>query len=393
MIKKINIRKLDLVILAGGRGTRLGSITNKIPKPLVKVNGIHFLRHIINYYSKFNFENIFLIVGYKGKNIKKLFHNKMFNLVKVTCIIEKNRKDTGGALYEVKNKIKNDFITANGDSFIDVNLQSFFENKHQYSYLYLSKNFNYKKNKKLTHLNIDKQNFVIKSTNSQFMNSGVYFFKKNIFKKIYNKKISLENDIIDEMILKKEIKGIITKEKVFDIGLKETFKTVENSLLKKLKKPAIFFDRDGVINIDNKYVYKSKDFIFKKNIIKFLKSIKNHYLFIITNQSGIGRGYYKEKDFIILHKKLKKFFVKNKIFFNDVQYCPHHPFAKIKKYRKKCLCRKPGNLMVRNILSSWNIDIKNSYMIGDNKSDEECSIKSKIRFIYENNLNYKNILN
>ena len=127
MIKKINIRKLDLVILAGGRGTRLGSITNKIPKPLVKVNGIHFLRHIINYYSKFNFENIFLIVGYKGKNIKKLFHNKMFNLVKVTCIIEKNRKDTGGALYEVKNKIKNDFITANGDSFIDVNLQSFFE--------------------------------------------------------------------------------------------------------------------------------------------------------------------------------------------------------------------------------------------------------------------------
>ena len=90
------MNKLDLVILVGGKGLRLGSITKKIPKPLVNVNGIPFLQHLINFYSKFNFQNIFLIAGYKGDKIKKKFHNKIFNLIKVTCIIEKKRREKRG---------------------------------------------------------------------------------------------------------------------------------------------------------------------------------------------------------------------------------------------------------------------------------------------------------
>ena len=258
------MNKLDLVILVGGKGLRLGSITKKIPKPLVNVNGIPFLQHLINFYSKFNFQNIFLIAGYKGDKIKKKFHNKIFNLIKVTCIIEKKRKDTGGALYEIKKKIKNDFIIANGDSFIDINLQPFFMKKFKYNYLFLNKNINYKQNKKLTHLDIDSKGFLVENSNAKLMNSGVYFFKKNFLKLIQNKKVSLENKIIKKLISEKKIKGIVTRENVFDIGIKKTFLKMEKSLLKKLKKPAIFFDRDGVINIDNKYVYKFKDFIFKK---------------------------------------------------------------------------------------------------------------------------------
>ena len=71
---------------------------------------------------------------------------------------------------------------------------------------------------------------------------------------------------------------------------------------------ALFLDRDGVINHDNKYVYKYNDFILKKNILNFLTKLKKYYLFIVTNQSGIARGFYKEKDFYLLHKKLKKDF-------------------------------------------------------------------------------------
>ena len=377
------MKKIDLVILAGGRGTRLGSITNKTPKPLIKINGIPFLQHLINYYSKFDFENIYIIAGYKGEQIKKEFNNKIFNLIKVTCCVEKKRKDTGGALYEIKNKIKNDFILVNGDSFIDVNLQYFFNQKKiDHNYIFLNKNTNYKENKKLINLNINQKKIVFFSKESELMNSGVYFFKKNILRKIENKKISLENEILMKLIEEKKLKGIKTNELVIDIGIKKNLAKVQRLLLHKLKKPAIFFDRDGVINHDNKYVYKYKDFIFKKNIITFLKKLKKYYLFIITNQSGIARGFYEEKDFYLLHKKLKKEFTKNNIFFNDVLFCPHHPNGIIKKYKKKCLYRKPGNKMIEKILSTWNIDTKKSYMIGDSKSDENCAKKSKIKFLH-----------
>ena len=378
------MNKLDLVILVGGKGTRLGSLTKNIPKPLLKINGTPFLQYLINYYSKYNFQNIYLIAGYKGKKIKERFHNKIFNLIKVICVIEKKRKDTGGALFEIKKKIKNDFVLVNGDSFTNVDLTTFFKKKSKYNYIFLNQNNNYKENKKLVNLGIDKSGFLIKKKNSKLMNSGIYFFKKNILNKIENKKISLENQIISDLIFKKKIKGIVSKKKLFDIGIRKKLPLIKKNLIKEFRKPAIFFDRDGVINVDNNYVYKFKDFIFKKKIFSTLKKLKKFYLFIITNQSGIARGFYKEKDFYLLHNKLKQKFISKQIFFNDVIFCPHHPDGKIIKYKKKCLCRKPGNLMLKIILSRWNIDKKNSYMIGDKISDEICAKKSGIKFIYAN---------
>lgn len=378
------MNKLDLVILVGGRGTRLGSMSKNIPKPLLKINGISFLQHLINFYSKYYFQNIYLIAGYKGKKIKEEFHNKIFNLIKVTCVIEKKRKDTGGALFELKKKIKNDFILANGDSFINVNLMNFFKRKKTYNYIYLNKNTNYIENNKLINLSVDKQGFLIMRKKSKLMNSGIYFFKKEILKKIENKKISLENQIIPDLISKKKIKGIISKKKIFDIGIRKKLPLIKKNLIAEFRKPAIFFDRDGVINIDNNYVYKLSDFIFKKKIFSTLKRLKKFYLFIITNQSGIARGFYKEKDFYLLHNQLKEKFINKNIFFNDVIFCPHHPEGKIIKYKKKCLCRKPGNQMLKKLLARWSIDKKNSYMIGDKLSDEICAKRTNIKFIYAN---------
>jgi len=85
-------KKLDLVILAGGLGKRLGVITKKTPKPLLKINGIPFLRHIINYYTQFSFQNIYILAGYKGKKFKDLFNNKKINLIPIKCFIENKKK-------------------------------------------------------------------------------------------------------------------------------------------------------------------------------------------------------------------------------------------------------------------------------------------------------------
>ena len=152
------------------------------------------------------------------------------------------------------------------------------------------------------------------------------------------------------------------------------------------RKPAAFFDRDGVINYDNGYTYKIKDFKFKPNTIKILQKLakKDFYIFIVTNQAGIAHGIFSKNKFILLQKNLKIFLFKNNILINDVKFCPYHEKATIKKYRKKTAYRKPGNLMVENLKKNWNLNLRKSIMIGDKLSDKECAQKSDIKFFYPN---------
>ena len=160
----------------------------------------------------------------------------------------------------------------------------------------------------------------------------------------------------------------------------------KKNLGKILKKPAIFFDRDGVINYDYGYVHKLKNFKFKPNVIKALKTLskKNYYIFIVTNQAGIGKNIFKLKDFFNLHIALKNIFSKEKVYIDDIRYCPYHPDAVLKIYKKNSKYRKPGNLMIESLFKNWFVDRKKSKMIGDSITDELASKKSNIQFYYTN---------
>jgi len=149
-----------------------------------------------------------------------------------------------------------------------------------------------------------------------------------------------------------------------------------------MKKPAAFLDRDGVINFDFGYVYKYKDFKLKPGVVKGLKLLnKNKYrIFIISNQSGIARGFFRKQDVELLHKKFKKSLKKHKIKIHDIKFSPFHPQGKIKRYAKKSETRKPDNLMVKQILRKWPTDVQNSFMIGDKNSDKICAKKSSLYF-------------
>lgn len=375
-------KKLDLVILAGGQGKRLGVITKKSPKPLLKINGIPFLRHLINYYTQFSFQNIYILAGYKGKQLKDLFHKKKINLVPIKCFIENKKKDTGGALYVLKKKIKNNFILVNGDSFLEINLEkiSKLKLKNSTGLMVLTKNNTYKQNKKLSNLNIDKNKLIVNSEKSKLMNSGIYLFKKNIFKHIKNKRQSLEEEILPKLIEQKKIKGMLSFNYFIDIGTKQNLKLAKKQFKTKFYKPAIFLDRDGVINKDLDHVYKIKNFKYTKNIFAALKRLSNYFIFIITNQAGIAKGLYTENDFFKLHTKIKGDLIKKNIYINEVKFCPHHPNGIIKKYTKNCLCRKPGTQMISEIFNNWNINLKKSLMIGDKISDMLCAKNSNLEF-------------
>ena len=148
------------------------------------------------------------------------------------------------------------------------------------------------------------------------------------------------------------------------------------------KKPAAFLDRDGVINYDYGYVYRYKNFKLRPGVIKGLKLLtKNDYrIFIVTNQSGVARGFFKVEDVEFLHKLITKDFKKKKIIINEIKYSPFHIKGVIKKYKKNSKTRKPGNLMVKQLLKKWNTDQKKSFMIGDKNSDKICARISKLYF-------------
>ena len=384
---------IDLVILCGGKGSRLKSFTKKTPKPLLKINNITFLDNLISYYQKYDFKNIYLLAGYLGEKIKKKYENKSVNFINLKVIVEKSPKGTGGALNLIKNKVKNNFVLINGDSFVEYDLLKFckLENKFLGKML-LVKNKKYKSNKQLSSLKLLK-NSVCYSNSSNYMNAGVYFFSNKIFHYINGKTFSLEKDILHRLIHKKLISGQYTEGYFIDIGLKQNLFEARKNLNKILTKPAVFLDRDGVINKDLGYVGFYKDFKWKRDTVKFLKFLnkKNYYIFIVTNQSGIGRGYYTEADFFNLHSKVKKYLSKKNIFIDDVKFCPNHPIHGIGKYKVKCKFRKPGNLMIETILKEWNVKLSSSFMIGDKISDYQCAKKSKLKFFYYNKNIYKEL--
>ena len=142
-----------------------------------------------------------------------------------------------------------------------------------------------------------------------------------------------------------------------------------------MKSKALFLDRDGVINIDHGYVSKVEDFEFNEGIFELLHLfIKKEYkLFIVTNQSGIGRDYYTQEDFETLTVWMLKEFAKQNITIESVHHCNHAP-------EELCACRKPATGMVDEILSLHNIDLENSWMIGDKQSDIDLAHNTDIGY-------------
>ena len=134
---------------------------------------------------------------------------------------------------------------------------------------------------------------------------------------------------------------------------------------------AVFIDRDGTINDEKNYVYRPEDFNLIPGVLEALQLLTQAKvdIYIITNQSGIARGFYTEEDFKKLTRYMLGLFEKNKISISDVLYCPHHPEGKIKAYAISCNCRKPKVALLEGVLKNKNYPKNNMALIGDKNSD------------------------
>lgn len=144
---------------------------------------------------------------------------------------------------------------------------------------------------------------------------------------------------------------------------------------------ALFLDRDGVINVDKNYVHKIEDFEFVDGIFELTKYFqdKGYLIIVITNQAGIGRGYYTEKDFHVLNDWMVEQFKKKGINITEVYYCPFHPTHGIGEYKKDSFDRKPNPGMILKAKEKYNIDLDESVLIGDKDSDIQAGENAGVK--------------
>ena len=140
-------------------------------------------------------------------------------------------------------------------------------------------------------------------------------------------------------------------------------------------KKALFLDRDGVINKEKNYLYKIKDFEFLDGVFETCRYFQElgYIIIIITNQAGIARGKYSEEDFTLLTEWMLNEFKKNYVTITEVYHCPHHP-----DFTGECECRKPNPGMLLKAQKDFEIDMKNSILVGDKNSDIEAGINAGI---------------
>lgn len=136
---------------------------------------------------------------------------------------------------------------------------------------------------------------------------------------------------------------------------------------------AVFLDRDGTINVDYGYVYKPEDLTLLPGVVEALQLLQRegYLLIVITNQSGVGRGYFTLEDVTKFNNLLQQTLQEQGVTITDFFTCPHAP-------EEHCDCRKPSPLMLHEAIGKYNIDPSQSYMLGDKKSDVECGRNAKL---------------
>ena len=369
------------LIICGGRGTRLKPLTNRMPKPLLPVKGTPFLEFLMDYLKIQGFSNFILATGYKSKMIENYFGRGEDLGVNIDYSKERVPLGTGGAVKKAESLITGkEIVVLNGDSFADLDLKKMIRLHNKMKQPITMAVARTKDSGRSGQLGINKgivTRFEEKGKQKEgFVNAGVYVFRKELLGSIPKKKVSLEKEIFPKFLGK--IATFETNGYFIDIGVKKDYRRFKKEAgrimpeKKRLaKKKAVFIDRDGVINKEKGYVHKLEDFDFEKSALKGLRSIDfgNYSLFLVSNQSGIAKGYYTEEDFELFDFEIRNILRKRGVKVTKSYYCPHHSEGKVKEFKKDCVCRKPNPGLLLKAEKEFGVSLKDSYLIGDKTSD------------------------
>ena len=406
------MKNIDVaVIMAGGKGSRLRSITNdEIPKPMVPVDGKPLLEYQVEKLKAYGIKKIVMIVGHLGEKIVDHFKDGKDFGVEIDYIFEKEPLGTAGAFYYLKDKIDaKDFMLVFGDVFFDMDfdrMEDFhFKNSalttllaHPNGHPYDSDLIQTDDTGKV--IGFDSKHNVRDYWYDNMVNAGMYIINKRLLDLVKEPvKTDFEKDILANQVkLGASIYAYHTPEYVKDVGtvdrINATVEELKSGLIQsknlKNKQRAIFLDRDGTINVSKGFISKADDLELIPGTIDAIKAINKSgaLAIVITNQPVIARGECSFEELHNIHNKLKTLLGEKGAFVDDIFYCPHHPDkgfeGEVPELKFDCECRKPKTGMIDEAVKKYNINLSKSYMVGDSTMDLETARNAGIKSVLVN---------
>ncbi|MBQ7655369.1 MAG: HAD-IIIA family hydrolase [Clostridia bacterium] len=394
---------MQAVIMAGGKGTRLRAITNdEIPKPMAPVAGKPILEWQIGQLREQGVTDIVLIIGYLGEKIRAYFQNGAAFGVSIRYIEETTPLGTAGALSMLPPLLKGqEFFLVFGDVLFDIDLERmsrFHESRGAFATLFAHPNAHPFDSDLLVCdadgrvRRFDSKHNVRDYWYHNCVNAGIYLMDGTVCGHVpENTRVDLEKELLSGLIESGQaIFAYQSPEYVKDVGTVERIHAAEAELSSgyaagrnlKNRQKAIFLDRDGTINRKNGLVFREEQFELEPCAAEAIREInRSGYLaVVVTNQPVVARGLCGVGDVENIHRKMETLLGKEGAILDAVYFCPHHPDKGYPEenpaYKIPCECRKPGIGMLKAAAERFNIDLTQSWMIGDGTTDVQTGINA-----------------
>lgn len=408
---------MKTILMAGGRGTRIAQLFPGIPKPLISIDGMPILEREIRMLAAQGFKDIILTVGYLADQIIKYFGDGSQLGVQIDYFVEEQPLGNAGALFRLRDKIGEEpFLLLNADAafHVDFNRMLDFHKKHGGLVTLFTHPNSHPYDSGLIIADADGkvEKWLAKEDErpqwyDNRVNAGLHIMDPKILDQ-FAEKVDLEGKVdLDRQILKPlcgtgEMYCYDSPEYVKDMGTPERFHQVEadyqNGVVEaknlKNKQKAIFLDRDGTINKYVGFLRNIDDFELIDGVAEAIRQInESGYLaIVVTNQPVIARGEVSWEELNEIHKKMATLLGKEGAYVDGIYICPHHPDKGFEgerpEYKIDCNCRKPKPGLLFKAAEDFNIDLSQSYMIGDSVRDVEAGNNAgcKKSILISNNL-------
>lgn len=392
---------MKVVIMAGGRGTRISTIANDIPKPMISLEGKPVLEYELECLREQGFTDIILTVGYLGHIIKDYFGDgsgispvtgEPFG-VNITYYCEEEPLGNAGALFKIKEQLSEDFLLLNADAIFDVDFKRFVDfhkshkgwvtlfthpNSHPYDSGLIFRDENNVVQKWLSKEDERPQYY------NNCVNAGLHVISPRVLEReVTGEKIDLDRQLLKPLAATGKMYAYCSSEYVKDMGTparyeavcKDLYNGVIRSKNLKNRQKAIFLDRDGTINRYIGFLKDINNFELLSGVAEAVKIInaKGYLAIVVTNQPVIARGDITELQLNEIHRKMETLLGLEGAYLDAIYYCPHHPDkgfeGEVSELKIQCACRKPEPGMILQAAQEFNIDLSKSWMIGDGEND------------------------
>jgi D,D-heptose 1,7-bisphosphate phosphatase len=371
---------MQAVILVGGRGTRLGAATDQCPKPLVNVGGRPFLDYLIADLVRHGFTDILLLAGYLAEQLQELEARASSLGCRIRCIVEPSPAGTAGALLHAREHLAERFLLLNGDSLFAINYLDLCvrvsDQREPVGVVALRRMADTGRYGRVELSGGAITQFAENGVSAPgLINGGIYWLRRSVLDWIEAVPASLERDVLPRLAKAGLLAGRSYDGFFIDIGIPDDLARAQTLIPEQMRRPAIFLDRDGVLNVDSAYPHRPDQIEWTQGAHQAVKSFNDagYFVFVVTNQAGVARGLYDEDAVRDLHRWMNAELMRLGAHVDDWRYCPFHPDAKVDAYRGMHPWRKPGAGMLLDLMQRWDVDASRSFLIGDRESDLEAA--------------------